>query len=87
VDDWLVARVSRHPHRYRWCHQYAEHPEVAERLEALWWAWEAQWPQPLLRLGWLRDGLDAQLAVIMSEDGPLRECSGYEREHVPCRTT
>jgi len=82
VDGWLVVRISRHPHRYRWCHQYAEHPEVAMRLEALWHAWEAAWPQPLQRLGWLRDGLDHQLAVITSEDGPLRECSGWEGEHV-----
>jgi hypothetical protein len=81
VDDWLAVRISRHPHRYRWCHRYAEHPEVAMRLEALWHAWEAQWPQPVQRLAWLRDGLDHQLAVIMSEDGPLRECSGYENEH------
>jgi hypothetical protein len=82
ADGWLVHRVSRHPHRYRWCHQYAEHLEVAERLEALWHAWEAQWPQPTQRLNWLRDGLDHQLAIIMSEDGPLRECSGWEDEHV-----
>lgn len=81
VDDWLVVRISRHPHRYRWCHQYADHAEVAMRLEALWRAWEAQWPQPLQRLSWLRDGLDHQLAIIMSEDGPLRECSGWEDEH------
>lgn len=82
VDDWLVARISRHPHRYRWCHRYADHPEVAMRLEALWHAWEAQWPQPLMRLAWLRDGLDHQLAVITSDDGPLRECSAWEVEHV-----
>lgn len=82
VDGWLVTRLSRHPHRYRWCHRYVEHPEVAMRLEALWHAWEAQWPEPLQRLGWLRDGLDHQLAVITSEDGPLRECSGWEDEHV-----
>jgi Domain of unknown function (DUF4913) len=82
VDDWLTTRISRHPHRCRWCDRYAEHPEVADRLEALWHAWEAQWPQPLLRLGWLRDGLDPQLAVIMTEDGPLRGCSALELEHV-----
>ena len=86
VGDWLVTRVSRHPHRYRWCHQYAEHPEVAMRLEAVWHAWEAQWPQPLLRLGWLRDGLDHQLSVITAEDGPLRECSAWEGEHVVTAT-
>jgi hypothetical protein len=82
VDDWLVVRVSRHPHRYRWCHQYADHSEAAERLEAAWHAWEALWPMPAQRAGWFRDTLDPQLAVIMSEDGPLRECSAWEGEHV-----
>ena len=86
VDNWLTVRISRNPKRYRWCHQYAEHPEVADRLEALWHAWEAQWPDPQARLGWFRDGLDHQLAVITAEDGPLRECSAHEQEHVVCRS-
>jgi hypothetical protein len=81
VDNWLATRISRSPHRYRWCHQYADHPEVADRLEALWQAWEARWPDPLARLDWYRDGLDHQLAVIAAEDGPLRGCSALEREH------
>lgn len=82
VDEWLTVRISRHPHRYRWCHRYAEHREVADRLEALWHAWEAKWPDPLERLTWLRDGLDHQLPVITAEDGPLRECASAEHEHV-----
>ena len=82
VDQWLAVRVSRHPHRYRWCHRYARHPEVADRLEALWHSWEARWPEPLERLAWFRDGLDPQLVVITAEDGPLRECSAAEHEHV-----
>lgn len=81
VDEWLTQRVSRHPHRYRWCHQYAEHLEVADRLEALWHSWELLWPDPSARLTWYRDGLDHQLAVITADDGPLRECSSYEDEH------
>jgi hypothetical protein len=81
VDTWLAARISRHPHRYRWCHQYADHPEVADRLEALWHAWEARWPDPLARLDWYREGLDHQLAVIMAEDGPMRSCSAVEHQH------
>jgi hypothetical protein len=81
VDDWLAVRISRNPHRYRWCHQYAEHPEVAGRLEALWHAWEAAWPEPLARLAWYRDGLDHQWPIITGEDGPLRECSAHEGEH------
>jgi hypothetical protein len=86
VDEWLVVRVSRHPHRYRWCHSYAEHAEVADRLEALWHAWEAQWPDPLGRLTWFRDGLDHHLAVITAEDGPLRGCSALEGEHAAIAT-
>jgi len=45
VAEWLTVRISRHPHRMRWCHQYAEHPEVADRLEALWHSWELPWPE------------------------------------------
>lgn len=82
VSDWLAPRISRHPHRARWCHQYAEHPEVADRLEALWHAWEALWPEPATRVTWYRDGLDHQLAVITAEDGPLRECSAHEHQHL-----
>lgn len=82
VDEWLAVRVSRRPQRVRWCHRYAEHPEIADRLEALWHAWEAQWPDPEARLGWLRDGLDHQLGVITADDGPLRECSAHERQHI-----
>ena len=82
VDEWLFVRISRHPHRYRWCHRYAEHPEVAMRMEALWRGWEVQWPHPVQQLVWLRDGLDHQLTIVMSEDGPLRECSAWENEHV-----
>ncbi len=81
VDEWLTVRVSRRQQRIRWCHQYAEHPEVADRLEALWHAWEAQWPEPELWLSWFRDGLDHQLPIITAEDGPLRECSAHEGVH------
>lgn len=82
VDEWLAVRISRHPHRYRWCHRYAEHPEVADRLEALWHSWELLWPEPTARAGWFRDALDHHLVVISSEDGPLRECSAFESVHV-----
>jgi hypothetical protein len=82
VEDWLSARISRRPQRVRWCHQYAEHPEVADRLEALWHAWETQWPQPETRIFWYRDGLDHHLQIITADDGPLRECSAHEGQHV-----
>jgi hypothetical protein len=82
VDQWLTVRISRHPHRCRWCHQYAEHPEVADRLEALWHSWELLWPEPTARTTWFRDALDHHLIVITSDDGPLRECSAFEEVHV-----
>jgi hypothetical protein len=84
------VRISRNPKRYRWCHHYAEHPEVADRLEALWHAWEAQWPDPEARLSWFRDGLDHELIIVMNEDGPLRQCSALENiheNHAPLRST
>lgn len=81
VDEWLTARISRRQQRIRWCQNYAEHPEVADRLEALWHAWEVQWPEPELRLSWFRDGFDHQFAVMTAEDGPLRECSAFENVH------
>ena len=37
---------------------------------------------PEARLGWFRDGLDHQLGVITADDGPLRECSAHEGQHV-----
>lgn len=82
VDEWLTTRISRSPHRHRWCERYAEHPEVADRLEALWHAWEDAWPDPLRRLTWFRDALDHHLEVVTAEDGPLRQCSAQERCHV-----
>jgi hypothetical protein len=80
VTQWLGSRISR-GQNYKWCHQFDEHPEVAERLEALWHAWEVTWPKPAARIDWLRDGLDHQLAVISAADGPLRLCSAHERQH------
>lgn len=81
VDEWLTVRVSRHPHRYRWCHQYDEHPEVADRLEALWHDWEQAWPDVGRRLPWFRDALDHHLPMVTAEDGPLRQCSAAEHVH------
>ncbi|MBK6872782.1 MAG: DUF4913 domain-containing protein [Kineosporiaceae bacterium] len=81
VDDWLVPRIDRSPHRYRWCHHYAEHPEVADRLETLWHTWETHWPQPQARLAWYRDGLDHHWPLITADDGPLRVCSAAENVH------
>jgi hypothetical protein len=86
VEEWLTARISRRPQRVRWCHSYAEHPEVADRLEALWHAWEAQWVDPVARLAWFRDGLDHQLTVITADDGPLRDCSAHEGQPVDAVT-
>jgi hypothetical protein len=83
VDDWLTPRISRSPHRHRWCRDYIDHPEVADRLEALWYSWETHWPDPLARLGWFRDGLDHHLPAITAEDGPLRSCSALENVHSP----
>ena len=81
VDEWLTARVSRHPHRHRWCRRYGDHPEVADRLEALWDQWEEAWPDVGRRLTWFRDALDHHLPVITAEDGPLRQCSAGEAVH------
>lgn len=83
VDEWLMPRISRSPHRYRWCRRYADHHEVADRLEALWHTWEAQWPDPLARQTWFRDGFDHHWPIITAEDGPLRECSARENVHSP----
>jgi hypothetical protein len=86
VEEWLSVRVSRRPQKVRWCHRYAEHPEVADRLEALWHAWEAQWPEAATRVLWFRDGLDHQLPIITADDGPLRECSAHEGQHLQADT-
>lgn len=81
VDAWLAPRISRSPHRYRWCHHYADHPEIADRLETLWRTWEDHWPDPHTRLTWYRDGLDHHWPLITADDGPLRSCSAQEGVH------
>ena len=85
VDHWLVPRISRSPHRHRWCHHYADHAEVADRLETLWHTWETHWPDPLARNAWYRDGLDHHWPLITADDGPLRSCSAAERVHAAGR--
>jgi hypothetical protein len=55
VGQWLTPRISRRPNT-RWCHHYAEHPEITDRLEALWHAWESTWPNKAARVAWFRDG-------------------------------
>ena len=81
VEEWLTTRISRRPQRIRWCHHYADHPETADRLQALWHTWEHQWPNPRQRLPWFRDCLDHQLPAITADDGPLRDCSSTENQH------
>lgn len=80
VTHWLEPRISRSQH-HKWCPKLDEHPEAEMRLGASWHAWEALWPKPAERGGWLRDHLDPQLAVLFASDGPLRLCSAHEHQH------
>lgn len=83
VDHWLVPRTDRSPHHHRWCHHYADHPDVADRLETLWHTWETHWPNPQTRLVWYRDALDHHWPIITADNGPLRSCSAHENVHAP----
>lgn len=80
VVMWLEPRISR-AQQHRWCLKLDEHPEAELRLESVWHAWEATWPKPADRAGWLRDCLDPQLGWLMAPDGPLRLCSVAEHQH------
>lgn len=61
----------------KWCRQWWRHSEAIARLDALWRSWES------LRLDeqtgmsvWFRDHADHHVPLVMSQNGPFRQCAG-----------
>lgn len=61
----------------KWCQRWWEHSEAIARLDAMWRSWES------LRLdeqtgmsNWLRDHADHHVPLLMSQNGPFRQCAG-----------
>lgn len=61
----------------KWCRTWWKHTEAIARLDALWRAWES------LRLDeqtgmstWFRDHADHHVPLLMSQNGPFRQCKG-----------
>ncbi|SIS23201.1 DUF4913 domain-containing protein [Williamsia sterculiae] len=68
---------------FRWCPQYMDHPEVMDRFEALWRAYEQLRQDPGTGMStWWIEHADRQMAVIFHEKGPFAGCS-VERGHHP----
>lgn len=86
VRGWLLPTFPRRLGGTggRWCAQWWRHPEAVLRLEALRTSLAE-----LSRAGgtgpgvWLREHLDVQLAVLLSDNGPFAACSAKEGRHDP----
>lgn len=82
VSGWLLPTFRRPSGggNSRWCPQWWCHPEAVLRLAAV----HAAFTQMCALHGtgtatWLRDVLDPQLTVLMSDLGPFRGCGGQHR--------
>lgn len=90
LDDWVRGwLLPTFPRRLggtggRWCAQWWRHPEAILRLESLRTSFAE-----LTRAGgtgmgtWLREHLDVQLGVLLSDNGPFAACSARDARHDP----
>lgn len=86
VTDWLLPTFPRRLGGTggRWCAQWWRHPEAVIRLEALRTAFvELSRAGGTGVGGWLREHLDVQLAVLLSDAGPFAACSAKDGRHDP----
>lgn len=86
VTDWLLPTFPRRlgGPGGRWCAQWWRHPEAVIRLEALRTAFvELSRAGGTGVGGWLREHLDVQLAVLLSDAGPFAACSAKDGRHDP----
>lgn len=86
VSEWLCPTMEREITRsVAWCPMWWDHPEAAERLDALWEAWE------LGRLGggtwksaWWVQHADRHLSRLCHPDtGPFGHCHSTHRRDTP----
>ncbi len=68
----FLHRIPTNP-RTRWCPDWWDHAEAITRLTHLWHTWEAARWQPETKGSWWLD-LDHHLQILISLDGPFRNC-------------
>lgn len=75
VDGFVRPMFRRNPKRYLWAENWYDYPEVLDRFEAMWRAWEwdrlpDQAGMTAMAAFW-KDTFDPLMDVITSEDGPF----------------
>lgn len=90
VDGWLVLTVRRRlgPHM-AWCEKWWDHHEAAERLEALWAAWElGQAEGGASPSQWWIYHFTPHWAALTDARGPFAACSdGHVADPAPLPVT
>jgi hypothetical protein len=80
MEDWFLPIAYRHDGSgLRWCPEWWRHRYAAERLRALWVAWETLYPDPEAASTWWTYHFDAHWPSLTGESGPFRDCT---RGHV-----
>ncbi|WP_067721719.1 DUF4913 domain-containing protein [Nocardia yamanashiensis] len=59
---------------WRWCPEWAEHPEAVERLGPLYQRWQEQSVTPEGMLAWW-DVADRMMGKLMAPNGPYKRCT------------
>ncbi|MBL1065656.1 DUF4913 domain-containing protein [Streptomyces sp. 7-21] len=80
VEEFVVYRFLpvyvRSAEDVRWCAEWWRHAEAVSRFTALWHAWEVlRWEPGTGMAVWYRDHLDLQLPILLSPEGPFRDCT------------
>lgn len=89
VVEWVEGMFAPTFARYlggttHWCGRWWDHPEAVLRLEALWRSWETLRLDPTTGIGsWLREFLDPQRLILMSDDGPFKACNADSHADPP----
>jgi len=83
VSDWFAPVFARYlGASAHWCSRWWDHAEAIIRLEELWRSWEVLHKDPALGMSsWLKDHLDPQRSVLMSDSGPFHACHAQEGRH------
>lgn len=79
VRDWLrfayARRISGRNAPF-WAAEWWKNQEAMMRLEVLWRTWEKLRQDPASGMhDWWKDHADHHMKILMSEDGPFRDCN------------
>jgi hypothetical protein len=89
LDSWVegffaVTFTRSLGGEWRWCRRWREHPEAVFRLDALWRSFETLRRDPGMGTAlWLRDHLDTQHGLLLSNRGPFALCTTTRHEILP----